>query len=981
MTWPCSVRVVLGRAGLALAAVLCFSDTAAALDPTRSASQYGHNLYTVQQGLPQNSVQAILQTRDGFLWMGTEEGLARFDGVRFTVFDKKAVSAFKDHFIRFLCEDHEGSLWIGTKDGLIRWRNGVFEHFGPSDGLPNAPVTVIFEDSRHRLWVGTEKGLSRRDGEGFVPPLGQVASQHVLAIAEADGALYFGTHEEGLIRLTDSVEVFTVQDGLSSNSIRALRPARDGRLWIGSTEGVDVLKAGKFSRLPPPPGRIKEATALLEDRDGSLWVGTQGAGVLRATAGGWEQHSAPEGLAGEIVLALFEDREGSVWIGLNGGGVNQLRNVSFAAYGRPEGLANEMALPILEDRQGRLWLGIFGGGLLTRRGAAWEQVAGVADDALVSSLAEGDGSLWVGTFGNGLMELRDGRIRRYREADGLPSNRVVALLRGRDGSLWVGTYGGGLTRFRQGAFETFGRASGLSSDYVAALVEGADGRLWVGTEGGGLHVLNGQRFRAYTKEQGLAHNTIQAIYHDPDGVLWVGTIGGLTRIKGTGLSSITVGQGLFDDRIFQILEDAGQNLWMSSNRGIFRVSKAELNAVADGQATAVQSEVFGLGDGMRIAECNGPGQPAGWRAKDGTLWFPTPRGVVHIDPAHLLKNPQPPPVAIEEVTFDKRPYSAAADVVAPPGDGEIEIHYTALSFQEPDKVRFKYRLVGFDRDWVDAGTRRVAYYTNIPPDRYRFEVIAANNDGVWNETGAALVFELRPHFYQARWFHVLLVFLFVALAYGLYQARIRQMAARERRLASLVKDRTRELEQANQMLARFSYLDAVTGIANRRNFDDGLDLEWRRLLREGGPLSLVMVDIDHFKAFNDTYGHQKGDECLKAVAQSLRLSLHRPGDLCARYGGEEFGVILPGTDTEGSSAVAEALRRCVEELAVPHAASPVAPVVTISVGVATVVPKEGGSGAALVRAADQALYQSKRTGRNRATAALPLPESAEARTA
>jgi diguanylate cyclase (GGDEF)-like protein len=241
-----------------------------------------------------------------------------------------------------------------------------------------------------------------------------------------------------------------------------------------------------------------------------------------------------------------------------------------------------------------------------------------------------------------------------------------------------------------------------------------------------------------------------------------------------------------------------------------------------------------------------------------------------------------------------------------------------------------------------------------------------------------LDFELRPHFYQARWFHLLCGLGIVALAFVGYQGRIRQLAARERLLARLVKDRTRELEQANQMLARFSYLDAVTGIANRRNFDDGLELEWRRLLREGGPLSLIMVDIDHFKAFNDTYGHQKGDECLKAVAQTLRHALHRPGDLCARYGGEEFSVILPGTDPEGALAVAEGLRASIEGLAVPHRGSSVAEVVTISVGVATVHPKEGGSGASLIDGADKALYRSKHGGRNRVTAAPSVPEAAAA---
>ena len=469
---------------------------------------------------------------------------------------------------------------------------------------------------------------------------------------------------------------------------------------------------------------------------------------------------------------------------------------------------------------------------------------------------------------------------------------------------------------------------------------------------------------------------------DKDGALWIGTPGGLTRYKNGKFANITRAQGLYDDRVFQILEDGNGNLWMSCNRGIFRVAKKDLDDVADGKREAVVSIAYGTGDGMRVGECNGQGQPAGWKRKDGTLWFPTPRGAVQVDPKRILRNELAPPVAIEEVTFDKKPYRAGTvTLVAPPGDGEIEIHYTGLSFLEPEKVRFKYRLVGFDRDWVDAGTRRVAYYTNIPPDRYRFEVIAANNDGVWNETGAALGFELRPHFYQARWFHVLVLFALGALVFAAYQGRIRQLAARERLLASLVKDRTRELEQANQMLARFSYLDAVTGIANRRNFDDGLELEWRRLHREGGPLSLVMIDIDHFKAFNDTYGHQKGDECLKTVAEALRRALHRPGDICARYGGEEFGVILPGTDAAGAFAVAEGLRQSIEELAVPHAGSSVASVVTISVGVATIQPQEGGSGGALIESADQALYQSKRTGRNRVTLSPGRPVAAVTRTA
>jgi diguanylate cyclase (GGDEF)-like protein len=964
--------------------VVAAAGPALALDPTRAVTQYGHAVYTVEQGLPQNSVQTILQAKDGFLWLGTQEGLVRFDGVRFVVFDEKAEPSFRDHDVRALCEDKEGALWIGTQVGLVRFKDGVFTGFDQGAGLPSTRITSLFVDSRGRLWVGTDLGLSRLENGRFVTPFRLSGRPSVvLAMAETPGALWFATDGDGLLRLTDALESFTTKDGLSSDVVRALLVKRDGSLWIGTRDGVDRFEGERFVKVPGPWGGGSQAiSAFVEDRDGNVWVGTQGGGLVRVTGGRAAVYAEPQGLSGAIVLAVYEDREGSLWVGTDGQGLNQLRDVKFAAWGRPEGLGHELLLPIYEDRAGALWLGTYGGGLYRFEDGRFHGFGKSVGEFVVSLLEDRQGALWIGTDGDGLFQMKGGAIRPYRATPGgLPHDRVVALHEDREGALWVGTFGGGLARLRNGQWTRFGRAQGLSVDLVFAIAEDSKGRLWIGTEGGGLNLLENGRFKAYTTEQGLGRNTVLCLHPDADEALWIGTPGGLTRYKGGKFFNITRAQGLFDDRVFQILEDDDANLWMSCNKGIFRVAKKDLEDLADGRRASVVSVAYGASDGMRAAECNGQGQPAGWRARDGMLWFPTPRGAVRIDPKRMTRNPLPPPVVIEAAVVDKRRYDGASAIVAPPGGGEIEIHYTGLSFLEPEKVRFRYRLVGFDQDWVDAGARRIAYYTNIPPGAYRFEVIAANNDGVWNEAGAGLAFELRPHFYQARSFHVLLAFALVALALAAYQARIRQLAARERLLARLVKERTRELEQANQMLARFSYLDAVTGIANRRNFDDGLELEWRRLHREGGPLSLVMVDIDHFKAYNDTYGHHNGDECLQAVAQALRRALHRPGDLCARYGGEEFGVILPGTDEEGALAVADVLRRSVEALGVPHAASSVGPLVTISVGVATVQPQDGGSMEGLLEAADKALYQSKHDGRNRVTLAAARLRPAATRSA
>ncbi len=951
------------------AAVLwAWAPTARGLDPRLAITQYGHRAWTVDQGLPQNSVLSILQTREGHLWFGTQEGLARFDGVRFVVFDQKNTPVLKDHRIVTLFEDREGSLWIGTRGGgLVRLRDGEFTRFDTSSGLPNNRVRSIYQDRRGRLWVGTDGGLSRfEDGRFIVPPGLNARPYVVMAMAESDDGLWIATDGDGLLRLTDAIEVFTTRQGLSSDAVRALHLGSDGTLWVGTRAGLDRYAQGRFRPVVGPQPSWSAVAALQEDRDGNLWVGTRGGGLLRLHGQSWSQFQEPDGLSSNIVFSVYQDREGSLWIGTEGAGLNQLRDVKFTSWGKPEGLGHEMLVPIYEDRQGSLWMGSYGGGLFRLRQGRFEAFSerqGLSSNLVVSLLEDRRGALWVGTDGGGLNRWKDGEFQRFGRAQGLPSDRIIALHEDRQGALWVGTYGGGLCRLKDGVVTVYGRAQGLSSELVMSITEDRQGRLWIGTDGGGLNAFEGGRFRAYTSEQGLANDTVFRIYEDQAGTLWIGTYGGLSVLRDGRLRSLTRAQGLFDERIFQILEDGQQNLWMSCNKGVFRVAKREIDEFLAGRVAAVTSLAYGTPDGMRSSECNGNSQPAGWKARDGTLWFPTTRGAVQVDPARIRTNAQPPPMAIEEVVIDRQAYAPGASAVAPPGRGEIEIHYAGLSFLEPERVRFRYRLEGFDQGFVDAGPRRVAYYTNIPPGRYRFVVEAANGDGVWSETGAAFAFELRPHFYRAPWFFLLCSLGVALTAWAAHRLRVGRLAANERRLAALVAERTGELEEANRQLARFSDLDAVTGIFNRRHFNTSLDTEWRRMSRAHLPLSLLMIDIDHFKAFNDSQGHQRGDECLRAVAQALLPSLHRPGDSCARYGGEEFSVILPGTDLAGAEVVAEAMRQAVVSLGIPHASS-ASGVVTVSVGVAEVVPDAHLSLEELLSAADRALYEAKRSGRN-----------------
>lgn len=368
---------------------------------------------------------------------------------------------------------------------------------------------------------------------------------------------------------------------------------------------------------------------------------------------------------------------------------------------------------------------------------------------------------------------------------------------------------------------------------------------------------------------------------------------------------------------------------------------------------------------MKGSECNGATQPAGWKSQDGRLWFPTIRGLATIDPERISINQRPPQIVIESIVVDQQSSRPAAQTVLPPGRKTLEFHYTGLSFVAPRKIQFRYRLGGFDEKWVDAGRRRVAYYTNLPPGEYQFQVTASNNDGIWNEEGASFGFRLEPYFYQTQVFYVLSAFVAVLAGLGVFRYRVRRLRLREQELETQVMDRTRQLEEANRALVELALIDSMTGVANHRHFVERLDEEWRRAIRSRTSLAVVMCDIDCFKPYNDRYGHEEGNQCLKRVAQTLTAAIRRPGDLVARYGGDEFVLILCGGDAQGVRAFAETLPGRVEKEAIVHEGSEIASHVTISAGLATMTPSQDFTCDDLIAAADAAMYRAKKDGRNR----------------
>lgn len=962
---------------LGVVAVLCVlgpGRPAFALDPSQAITQYPHRLWQAKDGLPEETVHAIAQTPDGYLWLATQRGLVRFDGVRFTVFDRRNTEELTSDWISALLVDHEGTLWVGTAGGgLAQVREGRLTTFSTREDLSGKTVMALSEDTQGVLWICTDGGGLYRFRGGkleVVDIIGLQEDRVRTVLADRDGTLWLGLSGGGLGHLRDGELVtYAPGMGLPQAIVRSLYLDSEGTLWIGTAGGgLSCLRDGTFTSYTTEEGLPNDyVTSVLEDRHGIIWVGTLD-GLGRFGDGGLEG-CCTDVLSSEHVLSLYEDREGSLWIGTFGTGLNRLKDARVITFASEEGLSHDVVSSIYEDRAGDLWIGTFGGGLNRLRGGklvAFTTEDGLSSNEVFSIGEDRKGALWIGTTW-GLNRFKGGRFTNYTIADGLPQNGVSVIYEDNEGSLWIGTTGG-VSRFRNGKFRTFGAADGLSSETVYAILQSRDATLWVGTSAG-LNRMRDGVFEGFTIEDGLSSNVIYAIHEDQDGSLWIGTARGLNHFEDGRFTRFTVDEGLFDDLVFRILEDDRGYLWMSCNRGIFAVKKSELDELAEGKRSQVTSVHYGEADGMKSRACNGNVQPAGWKTRDGRLWFPTMKGAVMIDPERLQATLPLPPVLIEEVFADTAAVDTDGPVRLAAGTRALELHYTAPSFLTPDRVRFKYRLEGFDDEWVDAGTRRVAYYTNLPPGSYRFRVMVGNGHGLWNEADASLDLSLARHYYQTGWFYSLCVLAGILVVAAGHRLRVRRMKAREAKLVLLVEERTSQLEQAIRILEGLSYFDELTGLANRRRFNEHLDNEWRRGVRGSSHVALLMADIDFFKPFNDAHGHLSGDECLKAIGATFRVELQRAGDLAARYGGEEFAVVLPGTDMAGATRKAEQLRAAVEALAMPHPKSDVAANVTISLGVAAMIPPADASPRTLVAAADGALYQAKREGRNRVVAA------------
>ncbi|MCU0424100.1 MAG: ATP-binding protein [Candidatus Kapabacteria bacterium] len=804
--------------------------TAFDLHPQKSIAHYIRRTWQMEQGLPQNSAQALCQTRDGYLWIGTEEGLVRFDGVQFTVFDVNNTPALGANTIQALCEDRSGTLWIGTNGGgVCAYKNGVFTSFTSRDGLSNDFVSSIVEDrtasGKTVLWIGTlGGGLNRMEISGNVPVFTAYTTANGLThniifslIQSHTGALWIGTNGGGVNRYEQGVfSALTTANGLSRNQVRSLCEDRNGALWIGTFGGgLNCYADGKMTVFTTKNGlRHDIVWSLCEDRSGALWIGTFGGGLNRLYNGVMSAYTENNGLSSNLVRSICQDREGALWVGTVGG-LNNFADGKFTTYTTKDGLTHDVVRAVLGERSGSgIWVGTFGGGVnvLTNgnvpsvKSIITTRAGGLPTDIIYALLEERNvsgkaGALWIGTNGGGLCRVQGGKTTTFTTKNGLTNDVVFTLLQDKKGVLWIGTVGGGVNRYENGVFTHLTTQEGLPSDNVRALLEDRNGAVWIGTVGGGIAQYFEGKITVYSTNEGLSNNTIRSFHEDETGVLWVGTVGGgLCRFKDGVFRAITTKHGLFNDVIHSIVDDGCGYFWMSCNKGIFRVLKQDLNAFADGTKKSVTSDVFGTLDGMFNAECNS-GSPAGIRDARGNLWFATMTGVVTVNPRSngLGGGMVQPTVIIEAVQADSLRRDVSAPLTVSANAENIEFHYTATSLTAPERTRFRYMLEGFDKEWVDAGKRRVAYYTHLPKGRmYRFCVQASNGQGRWGSGMASVELTLEAAFWETWWFYALCGISLGGLIILAVRMRIGQFQRRAKRLESLVYERTTELRQSNE---------------------------------------------------------------------------------------------------------------------------------------------------------------------------------------
>ncbi|MDD5141226.1 MAG: two-component regulator propeller domain-containing protein [Verrucomicrobiales bacterium] len=807
---PCLARLLLG-------VFFCSIGSAMAATADSSSSPFIVNSWSNEEGLPQSSVISVIQTRDGYLWLGTLNGLVRFDGNRFVTFDEYKTPDLGSDRIVYLFEDSHTNLWVGTDTAVVALvHDGVVKDFTVGRGGHEGRLVSACEDSSGAVWLYSADAHLGRYQNGKMDVLDFHITTPAIArmiAAEKAGPLWIAEFEAVETNWLFSFQPanFNPPTLAFDQTVAARQPdfilasqrggiwrLVDGRVqkWIWNSNQPE-------KNLGPYPWRNAPVTSACEDQDGNLIVGTLGAGVFwYQSDGSCRQISKVQGLSSDLVLSLCMDGGGNLWVGTDGEGLNRIKRKVFSV---PTELRPLPVQSISADERGCLWTAFNASGVSLLITNSAENFGVGRGSSAWTVLADQQQQVWVGTREEGLFQFQTNQFNRFEPAPGAQTLGpwIYALFRDHNGQLWAGTQKGLACRDGR-EWKLFTTRDGLSENKIRAIAENADGNLWIGTEKSGLNFFKDGKFTAYQKSpDGLPGNDISCLYLDKDGVLWVGTTGhGLARFHNGKWKSYSKEDGLVSNSIGYIIEDGEGYLWLGSNAGLMRIQKKSLNDFAGGATNIISCRTYGKADGLPTRECSIGSQPAACRTGDGRLWFPTTKGLVSVNPVELKPNLQPPTVLIESVLVEGREQKTdllnsawRQSVVVPPGGEQLDIHYTGLNFSAPDKVRFKYRLDGHEAAWTDAGDGRVARYPKLPPGQYSFHVIASNEDGEASKTGGVLDITVLPQFWQTWWFRTVVILCLVGIVVTVVRYISTQKLRRElqlhRQQEALEKERAR----------------------------------------------------------------------------------------------------------------------------------------------------------------------------------------------
>jgi diguanylate cyclase (GGDEF)-like protein len=955
---------------------------AQALDPDKAFHHYVRNAWSIQAGLPQISVQAIAQDKLGYIWVGTQSGLARFDGIRFTTYKPESEPALPGIWIRTLLVDPQGRLWIGTYKGLAVYENGRFRAIPAADpvkfpvldvfaliqapdgsiiagtsngvfdlkagrlvvraGSPAPAQSLLLRDDG--LWVGTLAGVHRIEGPStsyFLPLPPEAAKAAVTRLVSAQGRSWAGTSLGLYLRTASGWRQATDHPKVKNSPVTTLFEDSDHNLWVGTNAGLSRYRGGILVEFVPDtsPGAFKGVISAYEDHEHNLWLGSQWEGLARVWNGWTRRISASEGLLEPIVWSIARAPDGRTWVGTNDG-LGVFDGTSYTQVLRGDELPHPHAYNLLAEAD-RVWIGTRRGLVILRDGKleAPPLFAPMAALQINGIYPDSRGDYWFPTS-DGLFRLHEGQLRRYGQDEGLGNVRTRLVRELRDGRLLLATQSG-LYELRGDRLVPMGLDSGLHQDMdITAVYELAGGELAIGTLAEETYVFDGKRWHTLGVEQGMPANAP-----------------------------------------FFIFEDGAGWLWVSGIRGITRVPVAQVRELIAGTRRTVTAEMVLNERGDRLSGqqgfcCNGAGNAKGF-ADGPVLWLPSRNGVVTLDTRAIVRNLRPPTVVIERVQSQGqwRPIGTPGMRELPATARDVGFEFTALSFQDPASVLLQYRLVGYDADWrnLELVSPRAANYTNLPSGKYTFEVRGANNSGVWNPGIAHFAFRIKPYFHETPLFFALVALLLGAMLYAAWRYQRRAHEAQRALLEQQVRERTQQLHAANLQLEYASQTDPLTGLRNRRYLANQIpadlsfyDREQARGAHSGQSLLFALVDIDHFKQVNDTYGHRAGDHVLQQFAEVL-TRLVRTGDYIVRWGGEEFLLVFRPMPRQYVAAMGDRIRRAVKEHRFEVSAeTPIA--LTCSIGLAEYpIARDARHQLGweqMVELADAALYWVKRNGRD-----------------